>query len=150
MTIDQYLSQFRILKKKSERSSQEVRKLFDRLEPGSSSNYENRVSRSQQTDNTVEMRLVNLSDAIARSNAARDKYIEFRKELYDNIYHLLYWEGLAIETVYINNVVLGCEDDLRGLDDFFGTNDRRQILSKLDKAKQHLRDNLRAKGVDID
>lgn len=150
MTIDGYLRQLATFRRRYEQAKNRVRKCNARTSPRSSLNLGDGTPRQRNSGNANEENLIELSDALNEMREASQQYQAFRNQLYDQIYNLLYWEGLLIERVYIHNVIVEADDDLTGADEILNTKNRAQILSKLKEAKQHLAENLRSQGVLIE
>ena len=149
MTIDEYLYQLRRLKRREEDLFKTYEELEARAEsPRSSFNYN--MPRSKNNDNLTEKRLTELIDAGQEWIEARNEYSAFRDQLQDSIYNLLYWEGLLIEQVYINNMIYKRENDLYGADQILKTNNKGAIIRKLRDAKAHLAEILRDQGIEIE
>ena len=149
MTIDEYLNQLRTFKRREKKLYKNLMQCADRaFSPRSASSYD--MPHSKSHDNQTETLLIELADADAAYTAALEEYRAFREQLENSIYNLFYWEGLVIYQVYFINGLLERDDDLTGLDEILKTHNRGVMISKLNEAKQHLRQILIDQGIEIE
>lgn len=148
MTIDEYLNQLKALERREERLYKKYCEIEEKATSPQTYNFGSGAPRGRNGNNTRENLLVELADASNEFNAAFEEYKNFRNRLQRNIYNLLYWQGLIIEQVYIYN--RNRDNDLYGVNELLFTDDRREILAKLDEAKAALAEILRAQGVEIE
>lgn len=151
MTIDEYLSQPRKLKRKCNR----LYKIMQAAElkatsPRDPLNLGDGIPGRKSGGNSTEDRLLDYINANQDYCDAYQQYKAIRDEIETTIDNLLYWQGRLIYHVYIYNVFLDEADDLHGAEDILNTNSRREILAKLAEAKAALADLLRAQGVEIE
>ena len=151
MTINEYL---RLASELRRRAAQCEKKYYDAfLEATSTPSALGRdgvPSGRGSGNNATEIRLVAEADAARELREAYYAYSEHNKQLWEDIYNLYYWEGLIIDQVYIRNPITECEDPLYGVGDILQTSDRRMMQRKVNEAKTHLAEIMRARGADID
>lgn len=148
MTIDEFLNKVITLKKRSDALLAKYDQLKDETErPGTISNYGMPSGRTNR--NYTEEHLINLAAAGEKWQKAAEEYQAYYNILERAIYNLLYWEGLLIERVYITNAKYK-HNMLFGADEILKTNNRAEILAKLETAKEHLKQNLNENGIKID
>lgn len=150
MTIDEYLSQHRTLwneyefaKRRSIAREHIATNHRDSLNLGDGVHHKNK-------ENVVETKAINAADAFREWKETYNKYFAFRDQFDEAIDSLLYWEGSLLNKVYILNTFSDDPDDLNGADEILRTTDRRVIISKLNIAKEHLKENLIRAGVELD
>lgn len=148
MDINQYLHQFRELKTREDRLYQKVNRKESSF-VGSASNFGDGIP-TRSSENKTEKKLVELADLKREYKEAHNDYVNFREELRNHCYCLTYQQGAILLQVYINNVIFGAENDLRGVDEILETKSRRKIISALTDAKRALRARLIDQGVDIE
>lgn len=148
MTIDEYLNQLPKLRRAEAKAYNRMETKFDRATSLQSSfNFD--MPRRIADQNATEARLVELADAQREWKEANEAYATFKEQLERSLYNLLYWEGLLIDQAYIYNVIYG-RDHLYGLDEILKTRNRGVMISKLNEAKQHLRQILIDQGIEIE
>ena len=151
MTIDEYLSQIRTAKKERDELSDKLDIAQEAaLNVRSPGNMADGAPYARTNENATENRLIKYIDLHNEYEKASKLYIDTRKQVSRAIDYLLYWQGCLIYQVYIYNVVIEADDDLRGADDILRTNNRREILAKLAEAKEALAKLLREQGVEIE
>lgn len=149
MTIDEYLNQLKKLDRRTDRLAAKYKELEERAtSPRSSFNFGSDVHKCGSGRNITEDRITAAADALLAYRRSLDEYIRAREELMQNIYNMIYWQGLIIERVYIYNI--NAADDLVGIGEILNTKSRGVILEKLDEAKQNLRRILIDQGIDIE
>lgn len=150
MTIDGYLNQSRRLKNRVDKATKVLEEAESKAGIRSSLDRVDGIVCGRNNGNSTEARMIDYVDAGREYRDAQHEYKQFRDQLKDVINYLLHWEALIIEQVYIYNVFFGAEDDLFGVDEIIGKNNRVIMLQKLGIAKEHLRDLLRDRGIEID
>ena len=151
MIIDEYLSQIRTAKRRSDELYNKLTIAQERaLNVRSPGNVGDGTPYTRTNENAAETRLLNYIDIGKEYDTATKTYIDTRKQVINAIDYLLYWQGCLIYQVYIYNVVIEADDDLSGADDILHTNNRREILAKLAEAKEALADLLREQGIEIE
>lgn len=151
MTIDEYLSQPRKWKNKSERLYKKLLAEETRVtSPRDPLNLGDGLPGGRSNENTQETKLLNYIDASRAYSDAMKRYTETRDNIDSAINNLLYWQGRLIYQVYIYNVAIEADDNLKDAGDILRTKNRREILAKLAEAKAALADQLRAQGVEIE
>ena len=149
MTIDEYLGQLRKLKRESDHAERRCKKLYDKLTSLHSASDFDGMPKGRTDYKSRQIALDDYADAAQRSSDAFHEYKAFSDELYSNICKCLYLDGLLLVTAYINNVVRG-DDTLYGIGYILDTKDERVMISRLNEAKQHLRQVLINQGIELE
>lgn len=150
MTIDEYLSQPRKLKAKSERLYKQLLEAEAAMDPRDPLNLGDGIPGRRSGGNGTENRLLNYIDAHKEYENAAKAFIETRNNLNAAIDNLLYWQGCLIYQIYIYNATFDGGDYMKDAGEILRTNNRREILAKIDEAKAALADLLRTQGVEIE
>ena len=151
MSIDEYLNEFKAVRRKIARMSDRIMKAevraYDVRSPGDMGDG---TPSGHRGGNAHETKLINYADIRRKYRAAWKAYEEMRDSLRAAIDVIPCWAGCLIHHVYLYNVVFNEPDELKGADAILGTQDRNVIKSKLIEAKTLLADALRAQGVPIE
>lgn len=147
MTIDEFLNQARILKRKRDKAEKHLAELESLVDPKAFSLDGLPVCHS--STNSTETRLLDYLDAGQEFRKINEVYTQYTEQLQKSINYLLHWEALLIEQIYIYNVHYGY-DDLYGIDHILNTKSRSAMITKLNIAKGHLADLLIKQGVEIE
>lgn len=151
MTIDEYIDQFKAVRRKIRRMSDNVIQAEIRAhDVRSPSDVSDRGPYKHRGGNSHETKLINYADIAREYRATCKTYEETRDMIRAAINDMPYWAGSLIHHVYLYNVVFDEEDELKGADAILGTQDRHVIKTKLTEAKTLLADVLRAQGVPIE
>ena len=149
MTIDDYLNQLRTLKHEVDAAGKRYDKLREKAySQRSSSNFDG-SPRGKWHINPKEDLIIECSDAFKEYEEAHQRYKDFYNQLYDNICSCLYLDGTLLATAYISNAKNDA-DVLDGLGLILGNYNRNAVKSRLDEAKEHLREILVQQGMDIE
>lgn len=148
MTIDEYLNQLKTLKERKDFLFKKVDVLLSKAtSPGPALKIG--MPHSQTNTNHTEDSIIDYASLSQELKSTQNEYNELSNTINRTINYLLYWEGCVITRVYFYNIYLGY-DDLHGLNEILKTNDKNEILAKLDQAKTHLAKLLQSRGIEIE
>ena len=136
MSIDDFLNKLKRSKRQADLLLEKYRLAEDEAESPRTINYSG-MPHSRTNTNYTENSLIEVISAGEEWKKAQQEYTKQLEALKSAMYNLFYWEGLLIERAYILNPAFN-HDNLYGLNEILKTDNRREILAKLDIAKAHL------------
>ena len=150
MTIEEYLSQYKRLREKSESLCERMDAMEEKVSSSRSSWNADRMSRGGGDRGAYETMLIEVADARKAYLQAHRAECEFAKQLRTAVNHLYYWEGRLITQIYINNVFFERDHDPFYIGDILeDMSSDRTKAEYISMAKDHLTEILTAQGVEI-
>lgn len=149
MNIDEWLNKWTRVKRNYDAATIKLKKAEHRASrPRSPGNFDADFTTARDP-HARENLLIKYATTAKEWRIVRAQYIRMRDTLTGAIDYLLFWEGSVISRIWLYNLYFD-RDPLDGVNEILRTDDPQEIQAKINTAKAHLADLLRAQGVRIE